>query len=119
MIRLPLLAMVLCAALLSGTALAAEPAPPAGIDAAGFTAWLTEQRADVAQQRTAVNGAYDAQERVCWRRFAVNDCLHAARTERRRQLDALRTRDLHLNDLERERRADQRLRAIADKEKSR
>ena len=117
MIRLLILCLGLCLALLSGVAPAAEPTPPEGADEAGFAAWLAEQRNDVAQQRSAANSAYDAQELVCWRRFAVNDCLRAARVQRRQQLDAAREQDLHLNDLERGRRADQRLRAIADKEK--
>lgn len=96
-------------------ALAADATPPEGVDDAGFSSWITAQRDDVKQQRAVVGRDYDAQELVCWRRFAVNDCLHAARVQRRQQLEVLRQRDLRLNDLERQRRADQRLRAIADK----
>lgn len=112
--RLAVFFMILAAAL-GQLALAADATPPQDMDDAGFSAWITTQRDDVKQQRAGVGRDYDAQELVCWRRFAVNDCLHAARVQRRQQLEVLRQRDLRLNDLERQRRADQRLRAISDK----
>lgn len=119
MARLQILLTGWCAAGLCCLAVAAEPVPPDGADDATFSAWITSQRDEVEQRRVAARDVYDAQERVCWHRFAVNDCLHAARVVRRQQLDALRARDLQLNDLERQRRADRRLRAIAERENAR
>ncbi|MCK9515875.1 MAG: hypothetical protein WCZ18_06700 [Ottowia sp.] len=117
--RLLILSLSLCAASLCSAAAAGVRAPPQDADDASFAAWITGQREDVAQQRAAAIRAFEAQELVCWRRFAVNDCLRAARSKRRQQLDALRKQDLQLNDLERQRRADKRLRAIGDKEEDR
>lgn len=99
-------------------AAAASVTPPEGADDATFSVWLDEQRNEVAQQRAAAHQAYGEQEFVCWRRFAVNDCLRAARLQRRQTLDALRQWDLQLNDAERERRTERRLRALAEKKES-
>lgn len=80
-----------------------------------FEPWLKAERERVARQREAAQQRYRDEELVCWRRFAVNDCLGEAKRERRGQLDVLRQQDLQLNALERERRTAQRLREIEQK----
>lgn len=110
---------VLCLGLAMGglnDVASAQQVPPADVDDAAFAVWLTEQRDGIAQQRTAAQQRYDEQEFACWRRFAVNDCLRAARLQRRQVLDRLRQQDLRLNDAERERRTRKRLRAIGEKQ---
>ena len=80
-----------------------------------FGPWLQAERARLVQQREAAQQHYRDEELVCWRRFAVNDCLSAAKRQRRGTLDALRQQDLQLNALERERRTAERLREIGQK----
>ena len=87
-------------------------APPEGQPLAP---WLDAQRARIAAARGEATQRYEATEKACWQRFAVNDCLRQARTERRAVLDRLRQQELAVNDLDRRRRADERLRQLERK----
>lgn len=91
-----------------------EAAPTAD---AALAPWLDAQRERVSEQRGAAQARYESSELQCWRRFAVNDCLRQARTERRATLDRLRRQELALNDIERQRRTQQRLRQLDDKQR--
>ena len=71
--------------------------------------------ARIAAARGEATQRYEATEKACWQRFAVNDCLRQARTERRAVLDRLRQQELAVNDLDRRRRADERLRQLERK----
>lgn len=116
----PLLPLLAAACLvLTTTVQAAELTPPDGADEAQFAAWLADQRSRVQSGQDAARKAYGEQEYVCWQRFAVNGCLHKARVERRAQLDALRTQELELNQIERDRRTRERLRTIEENRQSR
>ncbi len=88
-------------------------APPEGQPLAP---WLDAQRARIAAERDVATQRYEATEKACWQRFAVNDCLRQARTERRAVLDRLRQQELAVNDLDRRRRADERLRQLERKQ---
>lgn len=70
------------------------------------------QKATIATERSDAEAAFLAQEKVCYGKFAVNDCVNAARVKRREALADLRRREISLNDAERRRRAAERLRDI-------
>lgn len=64
-----------------------------------------EQRAWIAQTRARYQAQFDAQERVCYQRFAVNDCLNDSRRTRREVMADLRRQEVLINDAQRKRRA--------------
>lgn len=82
---------------------------------AALAPWLAGQRGRVAQQRSAVQERFQADELACWRRFAVSDCLRGAHLQRRAALGELRQQELALNDIERQRRTAARLRQLEEK----
>ena len=82
-----------------------EPLPP----------WLAAQRTRIAAAREGATQRFDVAEKACWQRFAVNACVRAARAERRTVLDRLRQEELAVNEVERQRRTDARLRELEDK----
>ena len=92
-----------------------DAAPPSG---AALAPWLSAERARVTQAREAANGRFAADETLCWQRFAVNDCLRQVRLQRRAALDQLRQQELALNEIERQRRAEQRLRQLDEKQRA-
>ncbi|HWI81661.1 hypothetical protein [Ramlibacter sp.] len=85
---------------------AAQDAPDAAVAA---------QRARIAAERARVEGDFKLQERACWGKFAVNDCLAAARAKRREALSDLRRQDISLNDAERKQRGAARQRSIEER----
>lgn len=66
-------------------------------------------------ERSQADARFATQEVACYRKFAVNDCLKAARAERRERLADLRRQEISLNDAERKRRAGERVRSIEEK----
>lgn len=70
------------------------------------------ERARIATERSHVEAQYQGEERACWARFGVNDCLAEARAKRRSALADLRRQEIALNDAERKQRAAERLRSI-------
>jgi colicin import membrane protein len=72
-------------------------------------------RVRIAAQRKQVDTAFAAQEVACYRKFAVNDCLKAARAQRREQLADLRRQELSLNEAQRKGRSAERLRSIEER----
>lgn len=70
------------------------------------------ERARIATERSRVEAQYQGEERACWARFAVNDCLADARAKRRSALADLRRQEISLNDAERKQRAAERLRSL-------
>lgn len=73
------------------------------------------ERADIERQRAAIAATQAQEEKACWQRFAVEDCLKDVRARARAQLAPLRARELELNQQERQERAAERLRAIEAK----
>ncbi|MDR0457478.1 MAG: hypothetical protein LBH10_00390 [Burkholderiaceae bacterium] len=84
--------------------------------AKAFEQWDSAERQRIADGRAAANARYEQDRRDCWQRFAVNDCLNAARDRRRATQDALRHDELILNAQERQRRTAARLDEIAHKQ---
>lgn len=80
-------------------------------DADGGTAAMERIKAD----RGRVEAIFRAEEKACYGKFAVNDCLNAARARRRQALADLRRQEVLLNDAERRRRAAERLREMEER----
>ena len=73
------------------------------------------ERARIAAERSQAEARFAAQEVACYQKFAVNDCLNAAKSQRRERLSDLRRQDLTLNEAERKRRASDRVRSIDER----
>jgi colicin import membrane protein len=71
-------------------------------------------RARIAAERKQAQARLASEEAACYRIFAVNDCLKAARARSRERLSDLRRQEVALNDAERERRAAERQRAMEE-----
>lgn len=93
-------------ALLAVVVAAAAVALPAAAEAPAA------ERARIAAERSKVEARYQHEERACWGRFAVNDCLAESRAKRRSALADLRRQEISLNDAERKQRAAERLRSL-------
>ena len=63
------------------------------------------ERRKIAQERTAIEARHAARERECRDRFVVTSCVEDAKRERRQGLDALRARQIKLDEHERRERA--------------
>ena len=87
-------------------------------DDTALAPWLVQQRESMAQARAAAQARFAAAETECWQRFAVNACLREARFKRRAELDQLRQQELSLNEIERQRRTQQRLRQLDEKQRA-
>jgi colicin import membrane protein len=75
----------------------------------------TAERARIAAERAHAEATYQAQAKVCWGKFAVNDCLATAKARRREVLADLRRQEVALNDEERRQRAAQHQRDIEER----
>ncbi len=71
--------------------------------------------ARIKADRNQVEAIFRAEEKACFGKFAVNDCLNAARARRRQALADLRRQEVLLNDAERRRRAAERLREMEER----
>ena len=74
---------------------------------------LTRQQ--IQEARSAEEARFSDQERVCYERFAVNDCLKQVRVKRRSALEDLRRQEVILNDLERRKKAANQIELIQEK----
>ena len=97
-------ALLLCLAVFA----AASPAWAQG-DASG------PERARIAAERKQADVRLASEEAACYKIFAVNDCLAAARAQRRERLSDLRRQELSLNDAERRRRSAERMRSTEER----
>ncbi len=70
------------------------------------------ERARITAERSRVEAEFEAGHKACYGRFAVNDCIDAAKSRRREALADLRRQEVSLNDAERRRRAAERLAEI-------
>jgi len=73
------------------------------------------QRLRIARAQADIEARFDEREQACQSRFAVTDCVEAARRDRREALRPLREQSLKLDDADRKRRAADRLRALEGK----
>ena len=73
------------------------------------------EKAGIESQRRAAEERYRARERECRERFVVTSCVEEAQRQRRATLDALRARQLQLDETRRRTRAAERRAEIAEK----
>ncbi len=73
------------------------------------------ERAEIARQRAEVEAHYAERERECRARFVVTSCVDDAKRERRKSLDALRAREIRLDEESRRARTDARRAELAAK----
>jgi colicin import membrane protein len=76
---------------------------------------VAAERARLKDAREKVEARYVADEKACYGKFAVNDCLAKARAKRREALGDLRRQEIALNDAERKRKAAERQRSIEER----
>ena len=69
-----------------------------------------QERARIDAERARAESEFAVREQACYAKFAVNDCIEAARQARRSVLSDLRRQEVALNDAERRRRAADRVR---------
>lgn len=93
---------------LSALAQSAVVMPPAPMDP-------QVERSRIAAERAHETARYEQQERACYARFAVNDCLAANRAQRRAAMDDLRRQTLALDAIERKNKALDQIERIRDK----
>ena len=88
------------------------------VAAAVAVADTAPERASLAAQRQASSQAFDQEEQACRNRFAANDCANDVQARRRDALAPVRARELGLADQERQQRAAERRRTLANKKHS-
>lgn len=103
MMKLPIVCLTVC---LTATAL---PLAAKTVAEQALELREAEQRAWIARTRASYEAQFRAQERDCYQRFAVNDCLRASRHTEREVMSDLRRQEILLNDAQRKRRAAQQL----------
>ena len=123
-LALSLSALLAAVAFQSG-AQAAEPAGAAaaqraqqGQQRAQVKARREAERAEITQKRAIIESQQTAAEALCYKKFAVEDCLVEARREARDKDAPLRARELEINESERRERAAERLKQIEEKKAS-
>jgi colicin import membrane protein len=101
-------------------ALALQDTPEPEVSAAPDMTLIAQQRADerkrLREEGQALKRLAQEQESQCYQRFAVEDCLQAARRQQRQSEARLRQREIALNDQERQERADAKRQSISQKQ---
>lgn len=89
---------------------------------AALPGWA-QQPADDAAERERISAGrrqaeadFEEAHKACYRKFAVNDCIGEAKVRRREVLAQLRRQELALNEVERRRKSEERLRDLAERE---
>jgi colicin import membrane protein len=72
---------------------------------------IAAHRNRIKSERAQAEALFKTQEKSCYQKFAVNDCLDAAKKARRDRLNDLHRQEISLNDGERKRKATERVRA--------
>jgi hypothetical protein len=86
---------------------------------AGQGADTDAQRERIAREREAIEARYRAEQARCTAQFVVTACVDSAKAERRRQLEPLDRELAALDEMERKRRAAERLARIEEKARER
>ena len=73
------------------------------------------ERQHIATERAAAEARYAARERECRERFVVTSCVDDAKRERRQEVDALKARQLRVDEAKRRARTDERRAELAAK----
>lgn len=71
---------------------------------------VAAERARIKAERASAETSFHAEERACYGKFAVNDCVNAAKARRRAVVTPLQRQEIALNDAERRRKAAERSR---------
>ena len=80
------------------------------------TIWQeSAERTRIASERAALISAYEAQRSACYQKLAVSDCLTQARDAHNDQMRDLKRQDVALNDVQRKRKAAERMRAVDER----
>lgn len=99
----------------------ATPAATASatVPADGMLAGLNvdSERKRIGIERQQAEDKFNREQVVCYQKFAVNDCIDAARAVRRATLADLRRQEISLNDAERKRKGAEQIRRMEEKEK--
>lgn len=77
---------------------------------------VSAERSRIAAERVRIEEASAREEKACYQRFAVNDCLNDTRERKREFVSDLRRQELALGDAERKRRSAQRQREIEQRD---
>lgn len=101
---------IVCLLLLGASCLAQAQVAPGQADA------VRQARERIATDRARIAEVLAAQERGCYQRFAVNDCLREARRQQREALAVLRREEIALNAEERRRREAERAQRLKARE---
>jgi len=76
---------------------------------------VAAQRARIAVERKEAEAAFADRQKQCYLKFAVNDCIKAAKSQRREKLADLRRQEISLNDAQRKRKAAERSGALEER----
>jgi hypothetical protein len=76
---------------------------------------VAAERARLKSAREKAEAEYKSEEKACYGKFAVNDCLATARAKRREAVSDLRRQEIALNDAERKRKAAERQRSLDER----
>ena len=76
---------------------------------------VAAEKARISAERAQAEAVFQAEEKACYRKFAVNDCIDKARAKRREVMAELRRHEIALNDAERRRKAEERVREIEER----
>lgn len=76
---------------------------------------IEEQRQQITEARAQQILKQQQQEKICYTKFAVTDCLRELRSQQRSVLNDLRRQEMILNDMERQAKAVQALQRLENK----
>lgn len=77
---------------------------------------VAAERERIRGERAAAEAGFAEAQKACYSRFAVHDCIDAARRARNATLAGLRAQELSLNEAERKRKAAERLRELEERQ---
>jgi len=101
---------IVCLLLFGATCLAQAQVAPGEAEA------VRQARERIAADRARIAEVFAEQQRGCYQRFAVNDCLREARRQQREALAVLRREEIALNAEERRRREAERMQRLQARE---
>lgn len=76
---------------------------------------IEAQRQVLAQDKKIIFDRFQTASKLCWQKFAVNDCLANVRREKYQQLAPLDAREIELNTRQRELKEFERQQRLSDK----
>lgn len=92
---------------------AAQLGAPAEFDASSSS--LEREKARIQAERSDAQTRFAAEEKACYQKFAVNDCLADVRSHRRTVLADLKRQEVTINDTERKRKAAEQIQRLEER----